>query len=144
MQNRLVFFNKLVIKNGIKNIKICGSEDPNFGNYLGYISDQELNKLYNSSKYVLLTSMAEGIGLPMIEGMICGCVPITCSDNETAKEFLPPDFICEPNSQSIVKKIEDLNKDYENKRNLALQYGNKYKDLFNKINIAKNILSIRK
>tara|TARA_Y100000780_G_C13406695_1_gene310200 strand:- start:11 stop:151 length:141 start_codon:yes stop_codon:yes gene_type:complete len=22
------------IKNGIKNIKICGSEDPNFGNYL--------------------------------------------------------------------------------------------------------------
>ena len=132
------------IKNGIKNIKICGSEDPNFGNYLGYISDQELNKLYNSSKYVLLPSMAEGIGLPMIEGMICGCVPITCSDNETAKEFLPPDFICEPNSQSIVKKIEDLNKDYENKRNLALQYGNKYKDQFNKINIAKNILSIRK
>ena len=132
------------IKNGIKNIKICGSEDPNFGNYLGYISDQELNKLYNSSKYVLLPSVAEGIGLPMIEGMICGCIPITCSDNETAKEFLPPDFICEPNSQSIVKKIEDLNKDYENKRNLALQYGNKYKDQFNKINIAKNILSIRK
>ena len=141
---KLIHESLLKIKNGIKNIKICGSEDPSFGNYLGYISDQELNRLYNSSKYVLLPSMAEGIGLPMIEGMICGCVPITCSDNETAKEFLPPDFICEPNSQSIVKKIEDLNKDYENKRNLALQYGNKYKDQFNKINIAKNILSIRK
>ena len=88
--------------------------------------------------------MAEGIGLPMIEGMICGCVPITCSDNETAKEFLPSDFICEPNSQSIVKKIDDLEKNYEEAKNLALQYGKKYEVQFNKINIAKNILNIKK
>ena len=88
--------------------------------------------------------MAEGIGLPMIEGMICGCIPITCSDNETAKEFLPSDFICEPDSESIIKKIEDLNKDYKSKKNLALKYGNKYKDQFNKTNIAKNILSVKK
>ena len=132
------------IKDGIKNIKICGSQNPNFGNYQGYVSDKELNKLYNSSKYVLLPSMAEGIGLPMIEGMICGCIPITCSDNETAKEFSPPDFICEPNSQSIVKKIENLNADYAKKKDLSLQYGNKYKDQFDKINIAKNILSVKK
>ena len=132
----------LQIKDGIKKIKICGSENPGFGNYLGVISDQELNLLYNSSKYLYLPSKAEGIGLTMIEAMICGTLPIACSDNLTAKEFLPQDFICEPNAQSIVSKIEELDKDYDEKKKLALGYGKKYKIQFNKINIAKKILSV--
>jgi len=130
------------IKSGEKNIKVCGSIDPGFGNYLGIISDEELNELYNSSKFVLLPSLAEGIGLPMIEGMICGAIPITCSDNLTAKEFSPPDFICEPNPQAIINKIEELNKNYENKRKIALNFGKKYKVQFDKKNIAKNIINI--
>ena len=130
------------IKDGEKNIKICGSQNPHFGNYLGIIKDQELNKLYNSSKYVLLPSVTEGIGLPMIEGMICGAIPITCSDNLTAREFSPPDFICEPYPQSIVNKIEELNKEYEAKRKIALEFGKKYKIQFDKKNIAKNIINI--
>ena len=130
------------IKDGLKNIKICGTEDPGFGNYLGVVPDIELNKLYNSSKYVYLTSKSEGLGLTMIEDMICGSLPIACTDNETAKEFLPKDFICEPNSQSIVNKIDKLNKEYDAKRKLALEYGKKYKIQFDKINIAKNILNI--
>ena len=132
----------LKIKDGEKNIKICGSQNPHFGNYLGIIKDQELNKLYNASKYVLLPSSAEGIGLPMIEGMICGAIPITCSDNLTAREFSPPDFICEPYPQSIVNKIEELNKEYEAKRKIALEFGKKYKIQFDKKNIAKNIINI--
>ena len=130
------------IKDGLKNIKICGTEDPGFGNYLGVVPDLELNKLYNSSKYVYLTSKSEGLGLTMIEAMICGSLPITCTDNETAKEFLPEDFICEPNSQSIVNKIDKLNKEYDVKRKLALECGKKYKIQFDKINIAKNILKV--
>ena len=132
----------LKIKDGEKNIKICGLQNPNFGNYLGVIKDQELNKLYNSSKYVLLPSASEGIGLPMIEGMICGTIPITCSDNLTAKEFLPADFICKPDAQSIVNKLTELNKEYEAKRELALKFGKKYKIQFDKKNIAKNIINI--
>ena len=126
----------------LKKIKICGSENPGFGNYLGIVSDTMLNELYNSSKYVYLTSKAEGIGLTMIEAMICGAIPIMCSDNLTAKEFAPKDFICEPNLQSIVDKILELNKDYKNKRNLALGYGKKYKIQFNKKKIAENIINI--
>ena len=128
--------------NGIMDIKICGSEDPGFGTYLNVVPDQELNKLYNSSKYLLLPSKAEGIGLTMIEAMICGSLPIACSDNKTAEEFLPKDFICEPNAQSISVKIEELNKEYHVKRKLALEYGKKYKIQFDKINVAKNILSV--
>ena len=131
------------IENGMKNIKICGAENPGFGNYLGIVPDKKLNELYNSTKYLFLTSKAEGIGLTMIEAMICGAVPITCSDNETAKEFLPSEFICEPNIKSIVNKIEEINKKYNTYRELALTLGKKYKDKFNKVSIAKNILSLK-
>ena len=123
-------------------IKICGLKDPGFGNYLGVIKDKMLNELYNSTKYVLLPSRAEGIGLPMIEGMICGAIPITCSDNLTAKEFSPLDFICEPSAQSIVNKIEELDKNYEEKREKSLKLGEKYKIQFDKKTIAKNIIDI--
>jgi len=132
----------LKINNYIKEIKICGSENPGFGNYLGVISDSELNKLYNSSKFILLPSKAEGIGLPMIEAMICGAIPITCSDNLTAKEFSPAEFICDPNAESIIKKINELSKEYDNKREIALKIGEKYKVQFDKKNIVKNIISI--
>ena len=130
------------IPDGLKSIKICGSENPGFGNYLGVVSDQELNKLYNSSKYVYLPSKAEGIGLTMIEAMICGAVPITCSDNLTAKEFSPKNFICEPKPQCIADKINEINKEYKINRNLSLEYGKRYKVQFDKKNIAKNIINI--
>ena len=139
---KLVRDSLLKIENGLKKIKICGSEDPGFGNYMGVVSDEDLNKIYNESKYVLLPSKAEGIGLPMIEGMICGTIPITCSDNLTAKEFSPPDFICEPNTQSMVNKINELDKVYEEKRKIALKFGKKYRVQFDKKNIAINIINI--
>mgnify|MGYP001458016027 FL=1 len=132
----------LKTKNGVNEIIICGSENPGFGNYLNVVPDEKLNKLYNSSKYLFLPSKAEGLGLTMIEAMICGSLPIACSDNKTAKEFLPEDFICKPDPQSMFNKIEELNKEYEAKRNLALKYGKKYKIQFDKINIVKNILNI--
>jgi len=130
------------INNSIKEIKICGSENPGFGNYIGIISDVELNTLYNSSKFILLPSKAEGIGLPMIEGMICGAIPITCTDNLTAKEFSPLEFICEPNAISVANKINELDQEYEKKRELAIKIGEKYKTQFDKVTIAKNILNI--
>ena len=140
----LVHDTLLKIKNGAKKIKICGAENPDFGNYLGYVSDEELNNLYNSTKFVLLPSKAEGIGLPMIESMICGALPVTCSDNETAKEFLPRDFICAPDPKSILEHIKKLENEYANKRNLAFEFGKRYKEKFNKSSIAKNILNILK
>ena len=45
-------------------------------------------------------------------------------------------------AQSISDKIEELNEEYEEKRKLALEYGKKYKIQFDKINVAKKILSV--
>ncbi len=126
----------------IKNIIFCGPEDPGFGNYLGIVEDKKLNELYNSSKFVLLPSKAEGIGLSMIEGMICGSVPLMCSDNLTAKEFAPNEFFCEPDPKSLKNKIEEVEKEYNNYREKSLEYGKKYKIQFNKKTIANNIIEI--
>ena len=41
-----------------------------------------------------------------------------------------------------VNKIEEIDKEYENKRKAAIKIGEKYKIQFDKINIAKNILNI--
>ena len=141
---KLVHDSLLKIDNGLNNLNICGEHDPGFGNYLGYVTDKRLNELYNSSKYVFLTSIAEGIGLPMIEAMVCGSIPILCSDNKTSKEFSPDDFICEPDVSSIVQKINYINKNYSEKRELALKLGKKYKEKFDKVSIAKNILKVIK
>ena len=126
----------------IKNIIFCGPEDPRFGNYLGIVEDKKLNELYNSSKFVLLPSKAEGIGLSMIEGMICGSVPLMCSDNLTAKEFAPNEFFCEPDPKSLKNKIEEVEKKYNNYREKSLEFGRKYKIQFNKKTIANNIIEI--
>ena len=80
----------------------------------------------------------------MIEGMICGTLPITCNDNETAKEFLPIDFMCEPKSDSILNYIKKLDTNYKIKQEMVLKLGEKYKEQFNKTSIAKNILNILK
>jgi len=132
------------IKDGDKNILVCGVENPNFGNYMGHVSNEKLNILYNEAKFLFLPSKAEGIGLSMIEALICGTIPIVCSDNETAKEFLPQEFMCEANPESIVQYIDKMNKNYEEYRESALKLGKKYKEQFDKINVAKNILSLKK
>ena len=132
------------IENGLKSLIICGTENPGFGNYIGYVSNEKLSDLYNSTKYVLLPSKYEGVGLSMIEAMICGSLPVTCSDNETAKEFLPQDFICKPEAESIAKHINQMEKEYKAKQELAFKFGKKYKEQFDKKSIAKNILSVKK
>ena len=49
------------IKDGNKNIIVCGIENPNFGNYLGHVSNEKLNILYNEANFLFLPSKAERI-----------------------------------------------------------------------------------
>jgi glycosyltransferase involved in cell wall biosynthesis len=121
---------------------ICGSENPYFGRYIGIVDNETLNHLYNISKFLLLPSSFEGLGLPMIEAMVGGCIPITCSDNETAIEFSPQEFICNPDPDSFINKLIELNNNYSNYQQIAIEYGKKYSLSMNKNQIAKNIISL--
>lgn len=130
-----------------KNRKLAaiGPENPNIGsNYLGIVNDDDLNYFYNISKFTLCISKNEGLNLPLLESCICGSVPIVCSDMSTASELISTDFICEPNAYSINEKIKEIEKDYCYYVNLALEYGNLYKRLFDKVKIAHNIVNAYK
>jgi glycosyltransferase involved in cell wall biosynthesis len=140
-----------LIKEAFKNyneihntLVICGSENPNFGIYVGVLNDGDLNLLYNSCKFLLLPSIFEGLGLPMIEAMLAGSIPITCNDNSTAVELSPKEFICEPNAKSFMSKLIEISKDYASFQKIALEYGEKYKILMNKKTVAQKIVNIYK
>lgn len=63
-----------------------------FGSDISFIenaSDFELEKIYSESKIVLSASAAEGFGLPPLEGMAHGCLPIVSDipqHRETVRE----------------------------------------------------------
>ena len=67
----------------------------------------------------MLPSKFEGLGLPMIEAMMAGSIPITCSDNPTALELSPPEFICEPTESDFLNKILELNEKLESNPELV-------------------------
>ncbi len=118
----------------------CGPEKLGIGNELGIIDDSFLNSLYNASKFCLCLSRREGLYLPPLEALVCGCIPIACNDMTTVNETIPANFICEPNIKSIYNAIQELEKNYKLHQNVALEYGGKYKYFFDKKTVAKRII----
>lgn len=101
-------------------VAIVGSEPIGWGAYQGNVSDEKLNELYNSVDYVVMTSLGEGLGLPALEGVMGGAIPVVCHDLTTFNEFYPPEFGNYPNPYSIAsfllkdKNLIDISKVREN------------------------------
>ncbi|MBX3111890.1 MAG: glycosyltransferase family 4 protein [Fimbriimonadaceae bacterium] len=53
--------------------------------YTGYVSDQDLSRLYSGAELFLLTSLHEGFGIPILEAFACGC-PVVCGPAGAASE----------------------------------------------------------
>lgn len=68
-------------------VAIVGPENPRYGRYFGVVSDETLNDLYNSTDYVMMPSLNEGIGLPAVEAAVCGAIPMICPDLSTFQEL---------------------------------------------------------
>ena len=112
------------------------------GNNIGMVNDVNLNYLYNRAKIVPLPSSFEGLGLTVLEAMVCGAVPIVCSDNPNSR--LCPEFcICEPDQESILKKYKEILKNFDTyNKYISLYCSNQIQHRFSKFQIAKNILAL--
>lgn len=55
--------------------------------FTGFVADQELPKLYSAAKALVMPSMYEGFGLPVIEAMACG-IPVIASQNGSLPEIV--------------------------------------------------------
>jgi glycosyltransferase involved in cell wall biosynthesis len=82
-------------------VAVVGSENIGWGSYLGVLSGEELHKLYNSVDYVCMPSLGEGLGLPGVEALASGAIPVVCSDLTTFREFYSPFLGNYPNYHDI-------------------------------------------
>lgn len=55
--------------------------------FCGYVSDDDLVKLYNSVDCFVSTSRNEGFGMPQLEAMFCGC-PVVSPNNSAMTEVV--------------------------------------------------------
>lgn len=135
-------FNLLEETNSIEPITVVGNEQPRFGNWHRFLSDVELNFFYNTHRILLFPSSFEGLGLPALEAMAAGSIPLVCSDNPNAG--LCPSFcIAEPDQKSIRDKAVDLLENYDYYRSQILeQYTYRIQRKFSKFQIARNILEV--
>lgn len=137
-------FCKIFNKNHYEILNVVGSENPNYGNYIGVVNDDILSSLYSSTEIIIISSKIEGLCLPLIESMACGCIPIVCKDMTTALEFAPQELLCEPNPNSIYLKCIEVLKNKEYYRDIVNVHYSKIGHKFNKITVAENIVNIFK
>jgi glycosyltransferase involved in cell wall biosynthesis len=74
---------------------------------LGFVSDEELLKLYKTSKVFCYPSLYEGFGLPVLEAMSVGANIVT-SENSSMEEIMGPQgiYVNPLNSESIAEGIQ--------------------------------------
>jgi len=141
---RAHLFEGLLWKSSGKSYIVVGSE-PLPGaffksGWVGVLKDKELNEIYNLSKFVICCSKREGLLLTVPEACCGGAIPLIASDMSTCKEWNMPDFVVEPNVESILNKVLEIEKDYTKYQSLARYYGIDFQRKFNKEQIARNIL----
>lgn len=105
---KLVLVSKIddAMKNNLYSIaKDSGVEKENIV-FTGYVSDDELNFLYNLTSLFVYPSLYEGFGLPVLEAMRAGA-PVIGSDCSSIKEIiLEKEAMFDPeNPEDISRKI---------------------------------------
>jgi glycosyltransferase involved in cell wall biosynthesis len=76
--------------------------------FTGYITDEELVKIYNLCHLFVFPSWHEGFGLPALEAMACGA-PVTGADISSLREVIgySPALFDPHNVQSIESKVRE-------------------------------------
>jgi len=127
-------------------VAVVGSEPLGWGTYMGSVSPEMLSDLYNSVDYVLCASAAGGLELPPLEGIVCGAIPIVCSDLTTFHEgFYPAYWGCYPNAHSVAYRLRLLESNPDLKAReqaYCLERAEVLRDYLGKTAVARRILDV--
>ena len=134
-------------------INVVGPEDPSnilppnkfhykkYINYLGVLSDKDLNIQYNTCAALLITSKIEGLCLPLCEGLITKTPILCCDDMQTAQELCPLIFISNNNLFDLSDKLTYITSGSEEINRVLTEYSDKYIKQFSPQSIAQNIIN---
>lgn len=77
--------------------------------FTGYVSDEDLVKLYNGAEIVAFPSFYEGLGFPVIEAMACGTPVLTSKTSSLSEVSGDAAYLVDPyNIDEISKGLIDL------------------------------------
>lgn len=67
----------------------------------GYLSSDKLSALYSQASCLVLPSIYEGFGLPVLDAMNCGC-PVVAADTSSLSEIAGPAIRIQPENASSI------------------------------------------
>lgn len=128
-------------------VAVVGGEYPGWGTDLGIVSDSVLNDLYNSVDFLMHPSALEGLGIPPLEAMVCGAIPILCYDQSTFADIshYPLYWGCYPSPTSVAYRLRAL---IDNpgiliaEKEYCLQQSQPIMDQFGKVAVAERIVKV--
>ncbi len=105
--------------------------------FLGYVSQEEIPKIYGGADIFVYPSLYEGFGIPPLEAMACGC-PVIVSNRSSLPEIVgnggimvdPLDYL------ALAEKIDELINDFD-LRNEMIKMGITRAKTFSWIKCAK-------
>lgn len=75
---------------------------------LGFVSDQNVDRLFEHAKAFTFISLYEGFGLPILESYAKGCPVITYANSSITEVAGDAAVICEPTQLSLAEAIEKV------------------------------------
>ncbi len=109
---------------------------------LGFVADEDLPALYSGARMLLLVSLYEGFGLPVLEAMACGCPVITSNLSSLPEVAGTAALLVDPHdTRAIAAAIERLAADKETRARL-IQAGYRQTRQFTWQRSAKQLKSI--
>ncbi len=130
-----------------------GREQPFYGGaWANSVSDEVLNEIYNSVDFVMCMSTSEGMGLPALEAMSVGAVPVLPRDLTTREEFFPtqvfPEYELVKDAETakdfMLTLMQDKERIREMKTRLVNHFESFWREKLNGVGVAKKILEVVK
>ena len=110
--------------------------------FTNFVSDEELNALYNLTTLFIFPSIYEGFGLPVLEAMTCAKAVIGSDTSSIPEVIGRKDCLFNPNNiPSITNTIEKILQDEKYRKELENYFFNRAKE-FSWENSAKKVIQI--
>lgn len=114
--HQLVFVGRIpggIVQQLKQNAKSAGLDDEELV-FTGYVTDDDLTRLYNLCKLYIFLSWHEGFGLPALETMSCGAAVIASNSSSLPEVIGRDDALFDPYSEAdIASKLSTLLSDDE-------------------------------